>query len=40
MSGINTIGVKTKKSVMNFFSGDQTPEELVYDNMGDLLHLC
>lgn len=40
MSGVNTVGVKTKKSVMNFFSRGQIPEESVYDSREDLLHLC
>lgn len=40
MSGVNTVGAKTKKNVMNFFSRRQIPEESVYDSMEDLLHLC
>lgn len=40
MSGVDTVGVKTKKSVMNFFSRGQIPEESVYDSREDLLHLC
>lgn len=40
MSGVNTVGVKTKKSVMDFFSRGQISEESVYDGMEDLLHLC
>jgi hypothetical protein len=38
MSGVNTVGVKTKKSVMDFFSRGQIPEKSVYNSTEDLLH--